>query len=293
MKLSQLRALSEIARAGSIQRAAKNISLSQPALSKAVRALELELGTSLLERTSRGVLLTPCGQVAVKRAQTIEKELDRLIDEIGWLKDKHSGSLSIGLTPIASGPGLARAVARMRHDYPAVEIRLIEGRSSQILEGLRNGMFDLGLISSVGDAGPAGGQVLTQFATRLLIGRPEPAQPVTIEQLMSETWINVDISEEQNYLQVLFSRMGAIPENVLQCSSVSLAVDLAPRLGAIIYLTEPAIPFFSKLIEEGQLTPLQTSFALPTIDVGLVVADKGLLSPAAERFIRYLKTENS
>ncbi|WP_162527301.1 LysR family transcriptional regulator [Sphingomonas solaris] len=292
MKFSQLKALNTIARVGSIQRAARELAISQPALSKSIRTLELEFGVPLLRRSAKGVSLTEFGQAAVKRSQTIHKEMDRLSDEICWLKNERNGRLSIGITPLCSGPVLADAVAHMQHDHPGVDISLTESRSNQILGGLRDGLFDLGLVTGVGEAPPSGGTILKRFSTRLLIGRADFSGSKSIDQLLAERWIDIDVSDEQNYISTLFKDEERRPARIFQCTSVSMAVDLAPRLGAIIYLVEAALPFFSRLIEDGMLTPIETDFLLPAVNVYLVKSEGSMLSPAAERFVRFLTRDS-
>lgn len=78
MRLEQLTMILEVARAGSISQAAKNLSLSQPSLSTAIASLEKELGLKLFNRSSRGISPTPSGQEVLEIAQNFFAQMDQL-----------------------------------------------------------------------------------------------------------------------------------------------------------------------------------------------------------------------
>jgi len=110
IKQYQLRALVAIADCGSIRSAAESLHLTQPAITKAIRDLEAELGLMLLVRGARGVTLTAEGRVLLARARMIGRELERAEEELRALKeflDRDVGGLLLG-PGCGSGEGQQR-----------------------------------------------------------------------------------------------------------------------------------------------------------------------------------------
>ena len=99
MKLNQIKAIIAIAETGSIRGAARKLGLSQPALSKNLLATEQELGVQLVNRTSRGVNLTPFGQAILTSGRGIDLEFERLKDEIEQMRGLQECAVSIATSP--------------------------------------------------------------------------------------------------------------------------------------------------------------------------------------------------
>lgn len=120
MTLRELRLLLAVARSGSILKAAHEIGLTQPALSKAIAELEGVFGVRLFDRTNRGVTPTPHGEVLLRRATGVFEELRQAVDEMGFLTDATRGELRIGGTPtMCAGllPGAVRSVLDRRANF--------------------------------------------------------------------------------------------------------------------------------------------------------------------------------
>ena len=126
MELRQLRYLSAVARHGSFTLAARELHVAQPAVSQQVRRLEHELGVELLSRTTRQVLVTEAGELALARAGRILADADALRAEIDELQGLLRGTLALGIIPAVGALDPAPLLARFRERHPAVDIRLIE-----------------------------------------------------------------------------------------------------------------------------------------------------------------------
>ena len=99
MKLIALKALVAAVETGSLRSAARRLDLSQPALTKTVRELELELGASLLMRSSKGVLPTAQGKLLFAQALKTLRELDTAVDQVHQLGGRMVGELNVGAVP--------------------------------------------------------------------------------------------------------------------------------------------------------------------------------------------------
>ncbi|TVR06234.1 MAG: LysR family transcriptional regulator [Salinarimonadaceae bacterium] len=143
MDLRTLRYFQVVAECGSYSRGAELLRISQPAVSRAVRLLEEELGRAVFQRNGHGVTLTDPGRVLLERAQSILRQIDQLKGEITEGDEGPSGTIAIALPP-AAGHFLAPAlVARMRRDFPAVSLKFVGGFSGYIHEWLIRGHVDV------------------------------------------------------------------------------------------------------------------------------------------------------
>lgn len=145
MKLSSIQAFVAVIKAGSIHAAARDLGLSQPAMSKALRALEEELATPLLLRSINGVEPTEYGKVFYQRAQIVIDELRKAQEDVIQLRGKLEGSLTVAIAP-ASTMQLAPMVFKdFRRKCPDVKLHIVEGIWPSVAEPLRNGTVDLAL----------------------------------------------------------------------------------------------------------------------------------------------------
>ena len=143
MELRQLRYLAAVARHGSFTLAAQELHVAQPAVSQQVRRLERELGVELLSRTTRRVLVTEAGELALARAGRILADADALRAEIDELHGLLRGTVALGVIPAVGALDPAPLLARFRKQHPAVDIRLIETTLDATLDLLHSDRLDL------------------------------------------------------------------------------------------------------------------------------------------------------
>lgn len=133
-----------VAQAGSLNKAAERLHLSQPALTKSIQLLEERLGVALFVRGARGVSLTTYGKAVLLRARLIDAEMRKISEDIEALQDLSAGSVNVGAPP---GAGFHTST------LPAVTLRLVGsgrklsvnyamGTREQLLPALREGGLD-------------------------------------------------------------------------------------------------------------------------------------------------------
>ncbi|MEU6416249.1 hydrogen peroxide-inducible genes activator [Streptomyces spiralis] len=145
--LSQLRAFAAVAEHLHFRDAAAAIGMSQPALSGAVSALEETLGVTLVERTTRKVLLSPAGERLAVRSKAVLDEVGALLEEAEALRAPFTGVLRLGVIPTVA-PYLLPTVLRLVHDrYPDLDLQVHEEQTASLLEGLAGGRLDLLLLA--------------------------------------------------------------------------------------------------------------------------------------------------
>lgn len=139
MELRNLAAFVEVIRSGCFSVAATTLYRSQPAVSRAVRQLEDELGVSLIERTPEGARLTKAGEMAYGRAVNILAECDVLTRDMRELAGARTGVLRLGLPVMGGSLLFTRHYAAYCADNPLVEIQLVERDTADLPQAVRNG----------------------------------------------------------------------------------------------------------------------------------------------------------
>lgn len=145
--LAQLRAFVAVAEHLHFRDAAAAIGMSQPALSGAVAALEETLGVTLLERTTRKVLLSPAGERLAVRAKAVLEEVGALMAEAEAVRAPFTGVLRLGVIPTVA-PYLLPTVLQLVHDrYPHLDLQVHEEQTTSLVDGLTTGRLDLLLLA--------------------------------------------------------------------------------------------------------------------------------------------------
>ena len=155
MELRQLAYFEAVVRHGGFSRAAEQLHIAQPAVSAQVRRLERELGTALLERTTRRVTLTPAGELVLARARSALAQVDAARADLAELATVTRGQLRIGATQLLASIDLPRALAGFCRRYPGVTIALSTGLIADLLGGLEGGWIDVALAPVHDDLPPA------------------------------------------------------------------------------------------------------------------------------------------
>ena len=145
--LSQYRIFYEVARCGNISRAAKELYISQPAISKAIGKLEESLGTRLFLRNSRGVQLTPEGNVLFQHVAAAFDSLSRGEKELKRIHDFHIGQLKIGVSNTLCKYVLLTYLKSFVEKYPHVNITIESQSTAHTLEMLEARKIDIGLVA--------------------------------------------------------------------------------------------------------------------------------------------------
>ena len=143
MELRQLVYFDAVVRHGGFSRAAERLRVAQPAVSAQIKQLETELGTTLLQRTTRRVTLTEAGEVFLARARQALEQLDRARADLDELSTVQRGRVRIGATLILGSLDLPSALAQFRRRYPGVRLALQTGLIAELLGTLHAGEVDL------------------------------------------------------------------------------------------------------------------------------------------------------
>lgn len=154
MNLKQLEYFVHVAELGSFSKAALLLDIAQPALSRQVRALEIDLRETLLLRNGRGVTLTEAGQRLYEHGTGILQAVAAARSDMGASRDVPSGRVTVGLPPTLSRQLTLPLIDAFRRRLPLGRLAIVEGLSSHIVEWIATGRVDVGLLYNP-EANPA------------------------------------------------------------------------------------------------------------------------------------------
>jgi LysR family nitrogen assimilation transcriptional regulator len=146
MNLKQLEYFVHVADASSFSKAAQLLSVAQPALSRQIRALEVELRQTLFLRNGRGVTLTPPGARLLAHARGILQQVERARAELDESRNAPVGRVALGVPPSVSRVLSGPLVAEFRARFPRADMSIAEGLTVHILEWLALGRIDVGIV---------------------------------------------------------------------------------------------------------------------------------------------------
>jgi LysR family nitrogen assimilation transcriptional regulator len=184
MDLKQLEYFRHVAELGSFTRAASFLSVVQPALSRQVRQLEVELGQNLFERNGRGVVLTDAGSRLLEHTRGILTQVGRARQELEDQRNGDSGHFTLGLPPSLGGSVTVPLVKAFGQSLPNARLATVEGLSAYILEWLTLGRVDCALVYNATASATVDLQPLVDDQL-FLIAPPASARSVATDGLMT------------------------------------------------------------------------------------------------------------
>jgi LysR family transcriptional activator of glutamate synthase operon len=149
MEIRQLRYLVALAEERHFTRAAARANVAQPALSRQIRSLEVELGVPLVDRTSRRVSLTAAGERLVDRARRILDEVEAARADAQDLRQLLQGRVSLGVSTTPGPVDVAALVAAFHRIHPGVELEVRDALSLELARRLRADRLDVALLTAV------------------------------------------------------------------------------------------------------------------------------------------------
>ena len=214
MKLTSLRALVAAVEEGSLRSAARRLGVSQPALTKMIRELERELSTTLLLRSTTGVLATAQGMVLYERTIAADRELSHAVDQIQQLGGRMSGTLTVGAVPLAVMLLIPETLRTFGREFPEIQLRIIEELYIAQLTRLRKGEVDIAL-GPLPDQLPAGEfavETLMPIAMVIVVRKGNPlARARCLADLAEAPWVYTGATPDSGYAKLLYERNGLKP----------------------------------------------------------------------------------
>ncbi len=230
MDFKQIQYFVQVAELGSFTRASTVLKVAQPALSRQVRALEVELRQNLFDRNGRGVTLTAAGTRLLAHGRGILQQVQRARQDLEDQRGAASGLISIGLPPSVSRSQTAPLVDAFRQQFPRATLSVVEGLSTYTLDWLVQGRIDCAVLYNASPAATidlvpvlqeplylvsaraprSGGRLvgpalsLAQLAAHQLVIPPRPhAIRMRVETVMAESGLKLQAALEVESLPAI------------------------------------------------------------------------------------------
>ncbi|MQR00831.1 LysR substrate-binding domain-containing protein [Glaciimonas soli] len=297
LKLKPLLIFERVLESSSIARAARELNLTQPAVTKAIQELEADLDVPLFERTNRGVVPTCYGSLLGARVKTVIAELRYLTDELNAFRSGDTGHVIVGTLISASARLLPQTITKLKQQRPGVLITVREGPTDQLFPALASGELDI----VVGRLPERDLPLTRMFAfehTMLyneamcavvgcqhpLLQRPD----IRLPDLLEWPWIfPLQASPARLTAEHLFLDAGlSMPINIVESLSLLTNIGLMQDSPSISLMPRDVAQHFARL---GLLAILDLGDLGKFGDIGYSVRAERAPTPAAHLFIECLK----
>lgn len=233
MDLKQIEYFVRVAELGSFTRAAVVLNIAQPALSRQVRLLEVELRQNLLVRNGRGAVPTEAGKLLLEHGRGILHQVERAREELGRVRGALAGRVAIGLPTSVARVMTVPLTRAFRNELPEVRLSISEGLSGTILGGLNSGHLDLVVLYNAQPSRETDVAHLLDEDLVLVRARPPglledpPPGPIALSEVAR---LPLVIPTRPNairmHVESEMAQIGCTPQVALEIDGVSAILDL-------------------------------------------------------------------
>jgi DNA-binding transcriptional LysR family regulator len=293
MEFRDLNYLIELSKTGHVGRAAGRLGLTQPALTKCIARLEADLRVPLLERTGRGVALTPYGRHLVRHAERLRAADTDIRRELMELATGNAGHIRIGTGFVLSQHLLPTACVALLKQYPSITLDIVTGNSESLFPALREGRIDVVLAGIIGDPVPGIRQVFLMEDQVLPISRKDhPLQrkrTVDARTASRARWAMPAVGTlPALWLDQKWRDLGVTPpECAVRSGSLPTLLRIVAETDLLMFQSWGTVKRnnnYGKL-----LRPLRCNDLTWKHGIGATVRDNGYVSPAIDRLIEALR----
>jgi len=294
--IRQLQYFVAVCENGTVSGAAHKLSISQSAVTEAIRELEGDLGVTLFERHPRGLNVTHKGHQFLRHATAILSQVGHARNAFDKTGESEPGSLHLGVTSLVAGYVLSDILARFRRAHPRVELSAIEDNSEYLEHLLIGGELDVAVmvISSLRDRMALQAEIIEVSPYRLWLPLGHPlgaAESVSLAEVAAEPLIMLTLDEIEEATRKLLGALGAKPRVAFRTRSVE-AVRSLVATGAGVSLL-PDLVYRPWSLEGDRIESRDVSGSLPVVQVGVVWRRGSPPSRAARDFIGLAQGQRS
>jgi DNA-binding transcriptional LysR family regulator len=289
MELRDLEYFVVVAEQGHLGRAAAQLRLSQPALSKSLKRLEDALEVRLFRRSANGMELTAEGSLLLLRARELRDSLRNVVREVADVSKGHAGHINVGVGPNANDEFLLAAVTELLRTEPRITLKVIVSDQDEIIPALRRGEIDV-VVNLVYPKPPTGLAYIDLREDECVVccgpnHRLAGRSHVTLAELSDERWAlgEPGLPTQQILHEVLRDHGMEPPRAALQTRLLSLRLQAAASSNLLLYTSKAIAQQF------GALAVLPVEELRSVRSLGVLHRKEPYLSPAIRRFIDILK----
>ena len=299
MYLKEAEYVMAIERHRTIYRAARELGITQPSLSRFLQGLERELGVKLFQRSGKRLVLTYAGEQYTQLARQMLQLNQRLEDTVTDIAQKGGGRISVGVTPARGRYVLPNVLPALREKYPGCHIQVLEAGTRQLEQALRDGEVDL-LVYTV--SGPYSQEFRYEYISTeevvLCVGRdtPYPGRGVwrrgyrfpwvDLRQMEHELFVLVSSSMRTGQVAARMLEEAGIRPEMMTVTYVETAISMAAQGMGVCFCTDMCSRFF-----EAKCPPVYLSTGVHPANWDFVVATRreGPATGAAAEFVKITK----
>jgi len=261
MRLDQLRSFEAVARIGHFTRAAEELFLAQPSLSRQIAALEAEVGAELFRRAPAGVTLTAAGEVLLPIARRMLADAGTAREQLDELAGLRRGRVRLGAPPTLCVSLVADVLASYRAAHPGIELHITEGGSRSLVQAMDEGALDLALVVTRGQHPTAPATELVPLLSEELVvissadeqgvageGRRALRSEVTLAQLATMPQVAFSRSYDLRVAtDAAFGRAGLTPSIAVEGAEMDAVLRFVERgigvavVPAMVVIDRPAL----------------------------------------------------
>lgn len=290
-KLDQYKIFKAVADSGNITAAAREMYISQSAVSQTLNSLETSLGVRLFTRSKKGVTLTRDGSTLYEYVSAALALLESGESKLSESKELVSGELVIGASNTLTDFYLLPYLQRYHKEYPGVKVRIINGTSRRVMTALDNGDIDVAFATT--NEKPDDYESYLCFKTHTAFVAA-PDYPIdfdhsyTLEELSTMPLILLEQEAgSRRFLENIFLKEGLRLKPEIELASYELLISLA-RIGlGVAVVTEE---FSQKALSRNQVRKLALDTPLPSRAVSMLTGKKASPSTATIRFMELIST---
>ena len=289
VKLELYRVFKEVAETGNISVAAKNLYISQSAVSQSVKQLETALQARLFARSPRGVSLTSEGQMLYQYVRSALGLLATGEDKLSQAQQLLLGTLVIGASDTVTSQFLVPYLDDFHRLHPGIRLKIVSGRSAKVLSMLKSGAVDIAFASSPADSAV---ESWPCFATHsaFVAGSGHACDfdhVYTRREIADFPLILLERKASSRvFLEQEFLKHGVTLSPEIELSSRSLLVSLA-HIG--LGVAGVTLEFVQKALESGDIRALKTDFTIPARSVDMCTLRDVTPTAAAAAFMEMVR----
>ncbi len=285
MKLNSLRDFMAVAERGSLRAAARQLEVTQPAITRSIQELEKELGVVLFERRAKGVSLTKMGELLLRRSKAVRSELQRAQDEIDQLRGEKHGQICVCMSGVPHMAMLPDAMAAFRQRYPDVKLDIIDGLLPGVETELKDGVVDCYIGPTMEEVSPELNAEKLFDSRRVIVGRRgHPlANARSLKELVDAEWVTTSVTyRAEEEIAPLFAQNGLPPPRMIVHARSALTFLFTVAYSDLLMLLP--IQWTQTPLFRQALQPIHVVEPLPSPPICIVRRNSMPLTPAAEYF---------
>lgn len=290
ISLRQIRYFVATAESGQVSQAAVNLSISQSAITTAVKELETIVGATLFERTPHGMELTTAGRQLLSHAYDILQKVDD-VTSLHLVTSGVKGKLTLAATYTVIGYFLPLHMERLKRQFPDIDIQLFELNRESVEEGLLSNRYDLAVILTSNILNPelqtekllSSQRRLWLPARHALLAMPS----VGLKEVADQDYIMLTVDEASHTSLKYWSQTPYTPKVSLRTSSVEAVRSLVANGQGVAILSDMVHRPWS--LEGRRIETVTLRDNIPSMDVGMAWRKQVDFSPAMEAVRTYFR----